>query len=569
MTPLLGATGAAIVSGRFVTRWTFVAILALSVTAMSPLPAELNALERAAVAVATAVVFGGAWAVVGLGERRLPAVRGRAALVLAALTVASAVRPLLQDAVSVAAGLPAAPSDGTALRIATNIVVWSVALTGTAVLVDATRTGAETNALLRAVLADLDAGRERARALGGRARRAVDAAVACLLVDRPPTPTSVRELATDVRAHAHALAELAEATAPPAPIPLAVRGPRRRRPLRLPPVGAVAVLYALAVLPYAVRTVSAPDIAAGTLAAMSLGIAGDLLPRSRALRRRPVRARAVFLAGSAATGIGLSALAWAQGVPSIGVSVPAVFYPALALALAGAAGAARARVVERRRLSSAVTARTRAEHLGTRAVRARLRGAAEILHRDAQGAAVLFALQHPRPTPADVTALLRSVAALAEPVRRVTDEGPVSADDGALDRVIATWERVMPVGARIDDDARAVLAGDPALARDVVDVVAEGLLDVAKHARRRAADVEIAIAATGAGPRLTVDVRSPGPAAPDARLRAGSHLHALGARLVIRGDDTVLEASFALRPPPDRPFVAPPEHSDRGEGIPA
>ncbi|MFK4980183.1 hypothetical protein, partial [Klebsiella pneumoniae] len=77
----------AIVGGRFVTRWTFVAIAAMSLTVLAPLPAEISGGERALVATATAAVFALAWGLVAVAERAARRSGVRATIVVGALVL--------------------------------------------------------------------------------------------------------------------------------------------------------------------------------------------------------------------------------------------------------------------------------------------------------------------------------------------------------------------------------------------------------------------------------------------------------------------------------------------------
>ncbi|WP_148286511.1 hypothetical protein [Microbacterium sp. B19] len=559
----LRAVRRAVGGGRFVTRWTFVAIAAMSLTVLTPLPAELSGGERALVATATAAVFALAWGVVAVAERasRRPGVR--ATIVVGALVLTALARPALQDAISRLAGLAVAPADELPLRAATNLVAWAITLIGTAALVDVARSTRETNTLLAQVLAQWNGSAERVRGYTANARAAIRAAADALETARPETVDDVRELASTLRVHARDLAD--RAAAPPsldvedaAPPPHA----RTRSAFRLPPIGMSAMLYGLAVLPYALRSVPPVALVLGLVAGLLCGTVADLLSRLRPLARRPRARGGVFAASSVLVGTVLAAIAAAQGVPLPFAAVPILAYPALALALARGRAAMHGLGVERRRLSSAIAARGRADDLGTRRVRAGLHRAADLVHGDAQGAAVHFVLRHPDATPAEVASFRAGLTPLADAVRGVLDDPEPTAETVSLTPLLGTWGVAMPVDADVAADADALLRNDAALARDVVDVVAEGLLNAAKHARRRAARVDVHLLATAAGPRLRVRVISPGAPAAGAHLRAGSRADRLGARLTAQGDDTVLEALFLVADAPGS--VVSTEHSAGG-----
>ena len=562
MRTLLRAVDRALSGGRFVTRWTFVAIAAVSLTVLAPLPPGLSLGERALVATVMAAVSSLAWAGVALAERALARPRARAALVGVALVATALGRPLLLDAVSRAAGLAVLPPGDAPLRAATNLLVWTIALVGAAVLVDIVRSTRETNALLAQVLAQWDDGAARVRRYTADARAAVEAAADTLETARLDTVADVRVLASDLRGHARDLSARAAAapTVAATDALVDVRPPRIPLSLRPPPVGMAALLYGLAVLPYALRSVAPVDLLLGLIGALACGSAADLAARVPPLARRP-RARAlVFGASAVLAGLALTAIATLQGVTLPLAAVPTLTYPALALALAlGRSGLHRLRV-ERRRLSSAIADRGRADDLGTRRVRAGLHRAADLVHADGQGAAVHFTLRHPHAGPAEVAGFRAGILPLAAAVRSVFDAPAPRAT--SLAPVLRTWATAMPVDGDVTDDAAAALSADPALAGDVIDVVAEGLLNAAKHARVRTARVDVSLAATAAGPRLRVRVVSPGAPVAGARLRPGSRADRLGARLSGRGGDAVLEALFLVAPdPPSAGSVVWTEHS--------
>lgn len=554
---------AALAGGRFVTRWTFVTVIAVSLIVLAPLPAALTPVERATVSLMTAAMFAAAWGLVAVIERRVSAPVARAAIVATALVVTAILRPVGQDALSLALGLPAPTPDALALRAATNLAVWTIALIGTAVLVGAARATRETDALLRAVLAQLRSSADRVADFRVEARRAVSAAAA-IGAAQPVTTDDVRALATQLRTHAHALGSLADGL-PSQPTAPAARARPPRGDFRLPPLGLTAAVYGVAVLPYAVRTIAPIDLALGLSATVVLGLLVDTVPRLPRLRRARVAGGAIFAVSVVAVGVVLAAIGAAQGVPFPASSVPALAYPALAAALARWRGGARTLAIERRRLSGAIAERVRADDLGTRAVRAGLHEAAERLHRDGQGAAVQFVLRHPDPGPDEFAAFRAELAAVADGVRRALDAPATGAGAASLDALLATWARAMPVDAHVTDAARGALQTDPALARDVIDVVAEGLLNAAKHARERAAAVAVELRATAGGPRLDVRVTSPGAPPRGAALRGGARAHALGARLRDAGDTAVLEARFAIA----ETDVVSAEHSAEGSPSPA
>ena len=539
----------AVSGGRFVTGWTFVAVFAISLTLLAPLPPGLSVAERALVATVGAAAISAMWGGVALVERAVPSPRWRVAVIASALMLTAVARPPLQDAVSGVSGLPIPASADAPLRVLTNLVVWTLALIGTAALVEVARSTRETNILLAQVLAQWEGSAARVRGYTAAARAAIAAAADALTTAGLETTADVHALAVDLRAHAHVLSE--RAAAPPSsddPGDAGATGvlPRHAPRLRLPPPGLAAAVYALAVLPYAVRSVEPIDLVVGFVAALLCGGAADLASRIPPLRRRP-RARAtVFLTTSVLAGLMLTELALNQDVPFATAMLATLAYPALAFALAAGRSTAHALRVERRRLSSAITDRGRADDLGTRRVRAGLHRAAELVHADAQGAAVHFALRHPAATLTEVAAFADDLRRRAGVLRGVLDDPAAAEEAVSLHSLLQTWGTAMPLHAEVADEATAALRADPALARDVVDVVAEGLLNAAKHSRERTSRVEVRVAMTAAGPRLRVRVVSPGPPPASARLRPGSRVERLGAKLTTDGRDAALEAVFAI-----------------------
>lgn len=544
-------------SGRFVTRYTFVTILLVSVVVLAPTPVPLHPGQRLVVSIATAGLSAFVWVVVAVAERwtTRPAVRG--AMVLIALLAWAVSRPSMQDAVSLALGLAAPPPGAEVLRAATNVLVWAIALAGTAVLVDAARTARTTNVLLRSVRDDLRASAARARLFAADAAAAVEAAAALVRAPVGADADAVRARAATVRARAHDLPAL-PVSKPRVPI-AAPASRRASMPTRLPATGAVSATYALAVLPFALRTVDAAAVGTGIALTLLVGSAAEALPRLGRSRRSP-RTRSRRYAGAVvAAGLFLTMLASAQGVAWPTAGVPALAFPALAWAMTRWRTGARAVAVERRRLSTAITALTRSDDRGTRASRAGLRAAAEVLHRDVQGVLVLWALRHPDPHPSDTAALSPVLASLADDVERAFAAPPANADAPALDALVATWGHALRIDTRLDVGARTLLDADPGLAGEAVEVVAEGLLNAAKHARRREAVVMARVIRTGGGPRLRVTVETPGTLAPGTTLRRGARVERLGGRLTSADDAVRLVADLT----PAEPVVVSTEHRDR------
>lgn len=559
--------------GRFLTVWSIAASLPLSLTVMAPTGVGIDTLTALPAMVATWLCFAAALTGIAAWERRGRSRRERAAVVTAGIVVCAAMRPVMQDGWLHLAGLPAPPSGQLPYRIATNIVVWMIVLSIIAVLDSSLRSLRRTNALLRSVAQELARAQDDAHALATDARNLLDRAQSTLdaaIIEMEPTSAGVRRLGDEwIREWSHRLAELAEKKE--------AGNPRRARDgfgdradprsspspryvlFRLPPPGLVTLIYTVCLLPYATRTQTPLELLIGIAALAAGGAVVDFLPRRRAIARVPHHASLLFMILSCVVGIALAALAAAQGVAPLLAAVSAIAYIGFAFAAGTCAGALHRLRSEQHRLSSAVADAQQLARAGTRPTRDGLRAAADLLHADAQGACILFALAHPTPDPDDIRRLR---AELATVVSRLP-EAFATADDPrahtSLTALFETWAHVIELRVDVDDEARDVLSSIPWVVRDCYDIVAEGLLNAAKHASERRAEVSIRRVTTGAGPRLHVRVSSPGIAARGTRLRASSRMQELGAHLVRIPGGVALEAAFAL---PLRAAVVSTEHRD-------
>ncbi|WP_288113860.1 hypothetical protein [Microbacterium sp. SCN 71-21] len=534
--------------GAYVSIWTLAVAVALSLTVVSP-AGDLSpdeAFDGFVVSLIGALVFGLLLGLVAVLERNIPTPRGRATAVLAGVAVAAAARPLVQDAALRAAGFPGDSVEVLAFRVATNLIVWLVTLSVTALVVDAIRSRRRVNALLRSVRAELAAAQQSTEAYDRAARALVvrvvdDARTRLAQWNDPPTVEQVRAFAADAaRAESHELADLAAAEPPRMPGELDVRRARLFG-LRLPPVGLVGLVYLVFMLPYAVRAATPAVLVVGAVFLVIGSLATDYLPRRLSVLSGG-RARAgVFLGVSVLTGFALSLASVLGGLTGIRVLIPALAFPLIAFAFAMLAAVVHALQVEQRRLSHAVASQQRALRRGTAPARAALTDAAQILHRDVQARCVLQLQTPSAGIAADIDELLAQAAdVFARPAP------PVGAE--AVDQVIATWAHVIAVDVRIDDDARAALDGDGTLARDAYDIVAEGLLNAVKHADARRVGVSVDLTSTGAGRMLRLAVRCEGILPRGAALRPASHVRSLGAELVQVADSVVLRALLVVDP---------------------
>lgn len=583
MTRLVAAIRSALASGRFISAWTIGASLLLSLTVMAPAVSG-PAAQVFAAGFLTWVCFAAALAVLGALERvcgrgAAPhrAARVRTTIVVVGVALIAAARPAVQDAWLRSVGVTPPEEWQLLFRVATNVAVWVVVFTAIAIVVGALRSLRDTNALLRAAVAeraDLD---RRTAAFDAVARDSVHRAIGdvsraltVLAASDHAGADDVRAFAVDeVRPASHALAELAHAPVPalaPPPDPAdpgsATDAPDARDPpdpsvardpsdaaasvtramrLRVPPRWAVAVLYAACVLPYALRETSLLEIGAGVLVAIGGGALIDGASRHRGIRHR----EAVFVGGSIACAVLLALVALACGAPLGRALIAALVYAVVALGVAACAGVLRALRVEQRRLSGVVATAQRAARAGTRPAREALDEAAELLHRDLQGRCAVFALEHSEPSPDERAILVAQLRDALDEVGDVFARGR-RVDPVSLDAIVATWGRVIDLSVSVTPRAQAAFdAGDPA-ARDAYDIVSEGVLNAVKHTGQRRADVAVDVVSTGAGAVLAVRVHSFGSLPAGAQLRPASRVASLGAVLSATPDGAVLEARLPL-----------------------
>lgn len=548
----------ALTTGHAVTGWSFVAILALSFTIMLPLSSRDDPTALLGAALVGAGTLAAALGLVALLERWVPPGRLRGTIVVAGTVVGAALKPVVQDA-----WLGELASGGLSWRIATNVIVWVIVVTTTALIVDTLRSLRATNALLRDAGAALEAAASSAREYRRAADELLRDTERALRLDldgfgaRAHASTDdVRAIAERLRSASHTLAAAADSL--PGPVPALGRETEPSRPpLRLPPVGVVAILYAACILPYALRAASALDILVGALVLTTGSLLVDAVSRTRVLVRRRGASVGAFVGLSALLGALLAGLAGAAGVPWPFSSFALVVYPGVAAGSALCTGALVALRAERRRLSTRTAAAQRAVRTGTRSAQSALREAASLLHRDAQGACFFFVLAEPHPSAAAVTALAAQLRDILDRMSMLADSAAARPAPPSLAGLLETWRRVMTVRVDCTADARAALEESRVLAEDAFEIVAEGMLNAAKHGTRTEAEVGIELVRTGAGRCLRLWVRSPGSLSLGTQLREDSPAALLGARLTEVPGGVRLEG---VLPHPDSDSVVSTEH---------
>ncbi|MCI0157373.1 hypothetical protein KNO15_11785 [Leifsonia shinshuensis] len=573
MRRLAGELRSAIADGRFITAWSLLASVPLSVMLMAPIAPGGDLVRALGATSATWACFAAWLMLVAVGERGGRSRSARSAIVIAGVVASAALRPVLQDSWAHTFGLTTLPGWQLPLRSATNVVVWGAALGAIAIVQHMLGSLRATNARLRVVAKAIEGSRGRARSYEADATRAVRAAASELrnAVDALPSSVGADELKALAsrfqarsrrlqeesadRADSVAAAERADASAPGHPY--RHRHPHRM-PFRLPPVGVVTGLYIVCLLPYALRS-AGPAALLGGLAAVALGgLLLDSVPRRRTAIEHG-SSSTLFVRLALVIGVGLSLLAAAQGTTPPLAALSAVAYAGCAVGAGLCAGALHALRREQRRLSGAITTAQRTTRESTRDTRAGLRRTAELLHRDGQGACLLASLTSPAPTAGDIADLrvrLRAVIQRMPSTFASDSELPAPDAETALIGLADLWGHVIDLRLDLTDAARTALRTSPWTADEVYDVAAEGLLNAVKHSAERRAEIVVDIATTGAGPRLRVRVTSFGPAV-GAQLRPGSHVRSLGARLLAQHDGAVLEAVFPIR---QEAAVVSPEH---------
>ncbi|WP_320433929.1 hypothetical protein [Microbacterium sp. BG28] len=543
-------------------RWTFLVAGLLSVTVMSPAPTSVGVGSVGAASASTAAFLAGL-AATAIAERRTPH-RWRPWVVTAGVLASAVLRPLAYDAVADALGASAPPSWQLSFRVLTNATVWMASLTGIAILTTHVARLRQTNARLLSVQQALTHAREDADAFDGAARELVQAAseelrgeLRALAAQQSGTESLQAFSDGSVRRWSRRLTDLATAPAE-AVVAAPIDHVRMRPALRLPPPGIVALVYALCVLPYALRTVPVLQVMVGVAVLVAGAVLADGVPRLRALRRRRIP---TFLAIGTVVGVCLGALAWAQGIPLPLSAVPVLAYPTLAVACALCAGTASALRVEERRLTATVRASQRIGRVGTSAARAAVEDAARELHRDVQGACVRALAAPDRWTPTTLGALHDDVDPLLAGLPEVFERPRDGASVQSLVDLVETWRPVVEVRMRMSPSARTALDASAAARDDVFEIVAEGLLNAVKHSVPAAAAIDLDVIATGAGPRLRVQVRSPGSLPRGATLRRSSAARARGARLRADGSGALLEAVIDLGAASPVVFTEHPPHT--------
>lgn len=540
-------------SGHFITWPVFPVTGVLAVTAMGPL-ATLRRTQDLAPAVlgsvAAWVVFAAILLVAAWLERTLPSRRQRAVCVLAAIGIASIVRPFAQDWFMTAWGGHPPDTDHRAVRVVTNVIVWTVVISVVAIAVDAERNRRRVNQLLREALSQLQTTAQRSAEFDRAARLSVRRCTqqlrsqfATWAAQGRLDPEVAAAASEQVRRTSHALAQQAHGPLPvvAATVPEGLVDQRRQR-LRLPPVGLVSVVYLLVFLPYASVQLSAREVLSSLAVLAVCGWLADVVPRRLPHRYLSRQRPALFIGLAVLAGAALTLNSVLMGHRGgLAVVFPVVAYPTFALAASVCYGVMNSRRVAERRLNTAVAQASRSARLSTADARTALLAASGLLHRDLQAACVLLAHD-----PTDVSQVTRA-SAVVDQASAVFDAEPVGPGWSAFRSLIRTWGRVVPIDDRVDADAREAIAHQPRTAADAYEVIAEGLLNAVKHAPTAPIRVMSRAVQTGAGASLLVEVISVGAHSGATALRADSAAARSGAWLHQEPEGVVLEALIPLQ----------------------
>ncbi|GAA2576879.1 hypothetical protein GCM10009862_15250 [Microbacterium binotii] len=554
----LRACADAVSSGAFLTRWSTLLSFIVASTVSVPTVADAT-LEGYAAAVLVGAL---GWLVLAIivlpaaaAERRIPGPRARAIVVVGALVIAALVRAPVNNAVSLLlwhTSTAGAWGPRTLTNLVTTLVVFGVVGVATDQFARRRLVAQRLADALQLMRERLDAAQERVT----RTRQLLEKAVAqlrsgrdAMLAGRVDFDT-VRAYAAQVREQSHRFAELVENDAHPAVAPTATghTGTTGRLPLVLTPTPwlAVAVVYNLASLPFALTAGAPALVGLGYLGVFLADIAAGAATRARRLRGatpgsvRPTAFVVIWLLA----GIVVALLTYAllPGLNMLSV-VGVVAIPAAAVALSLCVDAMR-RVRQAEHRSARVLARA-AQRVAAMREQASEQSAraASLLHGRVQGRCVILAAQADvEPPTVEDLAVFRAqtedaFAAILDPDPS-PDGAPQSGFAGSVESLLSAWSGVVTTTLDVDADA-AVALHDPATAERAAEAVNEALVNAVKHSAARVAAVAIAVMADG---RVRVRVSSRGALAAGSGRPTGLGTRGAGIAISQQGDDVVLDA---------------------------
>lgn len=568
----------AVTDGAFYNRWS--ALLSFVLAALVGVPTVHGAsvtgyLQAVVVGVVGWIVLAALTLPAAIAERRWRSRPARGVVALSTLVAVCIIRTPLNDAIS--RWLWDAETVGAfGPRVITNIVAGLVLFSLVSIALSEYGRRRAIKARLRRALDPMRASLERAQAqsaevsevLASTARRL--RASRNVMLTRPVDFDTVRAYAEEVRRESHLLEARADAAdvSARAPGPFTSSGPRRRtisERLMAPPWLTVAVIYALATLPFSIMHGGVLVGIIGVLCLLAIDLSTGLAIR-RLLPPQGSRARPIlFLLAWVAAGGAVAALSVAL-LPHVGMVayVGILAIPALAIVVSVCTDA-----LDEARSIAATSQDLLAEAARDVAIESArasdpLRHAVGILHGGVQGQCVILAAQadERQPTVSEVSHFrLRTDAAfdrLQGPVSELeVERGSRHGPRGALGRVIAAWRAVLDISYVISIEAQAALCDTETDTR-AAEVVTEAFINAVKHSGAREARVVLSVDDDGG---LTVRVASPGRLPATDRRASGIGTRRCNTRIIQSGAEVVLEA--VLPAASSRPLA--PTSSEAGE----
>lgn len=557
----------AISSGRFFTPWSLLGAALLVVVVLPPYAqssALRDVLEAQAVSIVSAVILSVVLLVAVLIERRATRRRVRGIVVIAAIFVFAALRPVVNDVLGVI-WFDAPSSGDRAPRVITNLIAWFAVLSLIAVATVRYAGSADVTRRLSGALVTLTTARLRAFDYEQRSRSMLVDGAAALRRDLDDMLGGALDFdrvwaySDRVRTVSHALLEQSrldvdalmsrteEAVVPAAH---ASRVPVLAR-LRPPPMLFVGVIFFVGSAPFVVIAGGWPLLALAAAVELPLTLAADLVSR-RVRRARDPRARGrVFLASWIAVGMLYSALGVLvlPGFNSIALT-PVVSIPGLAVVCALSSHALHHSETQSRRLSRVL--REIVSETATRLARTRepLARSADLLHGRVQGRCVVLAatVDEEVATQTDIDAFRRDVTQALDDVASSLSPESVASIGSDLDQILAIWSRVIDTRSEIDSVARSTLK-DASVSRRVAAVVNEGFVNAVKHSPARTAVLCIDELHGDGAVQLRVRVITPGSLSVAATRIGGLGIVGLGPSTTLyERDGSVVLESIVIAP---------------------
>lgn len=562
----------AVTSGAFFSRASVLITFVVAVTVLAPFQHFTGPADYLRVLVVGSL----GWAIlaallvpVARAERRIPIPAVRGILVLGAVAVAAATRPLLNECLfmllyGVVPDLVALPA-----RITSNLVVWIAGLSIIAITTRSIELTRGARARLAGAIATLTAGRRRLARFEAENRDRLSHLVADLRAQRETMLagtidfTVVRDYSDSVRTVSHELEKRSKVDLRVLPvdtgdIPEKVERRSVLAMLRPPPYLLVGLVFMAGAVPYAHGVGGLRTALLAIALGLPITILADAVTRLLARRRTATPRGAIIVATWTAAGILMTVLA-AVLVTDDDPSkfVPLVSLPLVAVAMAACTDAIARAADSAHRLEAVLgmVART----LTPRVARARrpLRHASHVLHGRVQGRCVLLAAAADEweLTAEDIARFRRETDAAFDSILSFTaEDDPAgreallqSAHEGLSD-LLVTWRAVLEISSSLSAAAADALA-DPAVSRRVATVVNEGFVNAVKHSEAKAVSLSVDVV----GGALLVRTWSTGilDRAPIVGTETrGIGVLGRGARIFQRDESVVLEVPVPLSAEP-------------------